>query len=266
MRAYSIGIFPMASRRSDPSVHWVAPTMRGILPLATFHMPRRLRRTLAEGSFEVRCDTAFAAVIDACAEPRDGHPETWINAQIARVFCELHVRGHAHSVEAWRDGQLVGGLYGLALGGAFFGESMFSRQTDASKIALVHLVARLRLGGFVLLDIQFVTDASAAVRRDRDAGGELSAATRRGAAAAGLLLRGSAVGSACRRVGHAGHAIEHPQVVDRVLQGRQPRARSEHPSLKNARSAPVPGASRRSPGMPPTPAAPPAGACRKRRR
>ena len=157
MRAYSIGIFPMASRRSDPSVHWVAPTMRGILPLATFHMPRRLRRRLAEGSFEVRCDSAFSAVIDACAEPRDGHPETWINAQIARVFCELHVRGHAHSVETWRDGQLVGGLYGLALGGAFFGESMFSRQTDASKIALVHLVARLRLGGFVLLDIQFVT-------------------------------------------------------------------------------------------------------------
>lgn len=157
MRAYAIGIFPMASRRSDSSVHWVAPTMRGILPLATFHMPRRLRRRLDDGSFDVRCDTAFAAVIAACAEPRDGHPETWINAQIARVFCELHDRGHAHSVETWRDGQLVGGLYGLVLGGAFFGESMFSRQTDASKIALVHLVARLRLGGFALLDIQFVT-------------------------------------------------------------------------------------------------------------
>jgi len=155
MRAYAIGIFPMASRRSDPSVHWVAPTMRGVLPLATFHTPRRLRRRL--DSFDVRCDTAFASVIAACAEPRDGHPETWINAQIARVFCELHERGHAHSVEAWRDGELVGGLYGLALGGAFFGESMFSRQTDASKIALVHLVARLRLGGFALLDIQFVT-------------------------------------------------------------------------------------------------------------
>lgn len=157
MRAYAIGIFPMASRRSDPSVHWVAPTMRGVLPLATFHTPRRLRRRLDDGSFDVRCDTAFAAVIAACAEPRGGHPETWINAQIARVFCELHDRGHAHSVETWRDGELVGGLYGLALGGAFFGESMFSRQTDASKIALVHLVARLRLGGFALLDIQFVT-------------------------------------------------------------------------------------------------------------
>ena len=157
MRAYAIGIFPMASRRSDPSVHWVAPTMRGVLPLATFHIPRRLRRRLDDGSFDVRCDTAFAAVIAACAEPRGGHPETWINAQIARVFCELHDRGHAHSVETWRDGELVGGLYGLALGGAFFGESMFSRQTDASKIALVHLVARLRLGGFALLDIQFVT-------------------------------------------------------------------------------------------------------------
>ncbi|MFO1113167.1 MAG: leucyl/phenylalanyl-tRNA--protein transferase [Rhodospirillales bacterium] len=157
LRAYGIGIFPMASHRSDPSVHWVAPTMRGILPLATFHMPRRLRRRLDDGSLDVRCDTAFAAVIAACAEPRDGHPETWINAQIARVFCELHERGHAHSVEVWRDGELVGGLYGLALGGAFFGESMFSRRTDASKIALVHLVARLRLGGFALLDIQFVT-------------------------------------------------------------------------------------------------------------
>jgi leucyl/phenylalanyl-tRNA---protein transferase len=157
IRSYSIGIFPMASRRSDPTVHWVAPTMRGILPLTGFHVPRRLRRTLAEERFDVRCDSAFAAVVDACAEPREGHPETWINAEIARVFCELHVQGHAHSVEAWQDGELAGGLYGLALGGAFFGESMFSRRTDASKVALVHLVARLRLGGFVLLDIQFVT-------------------------------------------------------------------------------------------------------------
>ncbi|HYN39106.1 MAG TPA: leucyl/phenylalanyl-tRNA--protein transferase, partial [Rhodospirillales bacterium] len=157
IRAYSIGIFPMASRRSDPTVHWVAPTMRGVLPLTSFHVPRRLRRTVVENRFEVRCDTAFAAVIDACAMPREGHPETWINVEIARVFAELHAQGHAHSVETWQDGRLIGGLYGLALGGAFFGESMFSQQTDASKVALVHLVARLRLGGFVLLDIQFVT-------------------------------------------------------------------------------------------------------------
>lgn len=157
IRAYSIGIFPMASRRSDLSVHWVAPTQRGILPLTSFHVPRRLRRTIAENRFDVRCDSDFGAVVEACSLPRKGHPETWINAEIARVFCELHAQGHAHSVETWKDGQLVGGLYGLALGGAFFGESMFSHQTDASKIALVHLVARLRIGGYVLLDIQFVT-------------------------------------------------------------------------------------------------------------
>ena len=121
-------------------------------------IPRRLRRRLADGTFDVRCDTAFAAVIAACAQPRDGHPETWINAEIARVFRELHARGDAHSIEAWCDGELAGGLYGLALGGAFFGESMFSTVTDASKVALVHLVARLRAGGYKLLDTQFVTD------------------------------------------------------------------------------------------------------------
>jgi leucyl/phenylalanyl-tRNA---protein transferase len=158
LRAYSIGIFPMASCRSDPGVHWVAPTMRGILPLPTFHVPRRLRRTLRAAPYDVGCDGAFADVVEACAEPRGGHPETWINREIARVFCELHRLGHAHSIEVRADGRLVGGLYGLALGGAFFGESMFSYATDASKIALVHLVARLLLGGFVLLDVQFVTD------------------------------------------------------------------------------------------------------------
>jgi leucyl/phenylalanyl-tRNA---protein transferase len=158
IRAYSIGIFPMASRRSDPSVHWVAPPMRGVLPLSTFHIPRRLRRTLRANPFEIHCDQEFEQVIDACAAPREGHPETWINPEICRVFCELHRLGYAHSVEAWRDGRLVGGLYGLALGGAFFGESMFSTDTDASKVALVHLVARLRIGGFALLDIQFVTE------------------------------------------------------------------------------------------------------------
>jgi leucyl/phenylalanyl-tRNA--protein transferase len=148
----------MASHRDDPAVHWVAPTQRGVLPLAGFRVPRRLRRTVRQAVFEIRIDTAFAAVIAACAEPRPGHPETWINPAIARVFCELHRLGRAHSIEAWRDGRLVGGLYGLALGGAFFGESMFSLETDASKVALVHLVALLRLGGFVLLDVQFVTD------------------------------------------------------------------------------------------------------------
>jgi leucyl/phenylalanyl-tRNA---protein transferase len=158
LRAYSIGIFPMGSRRSDPTVHWVAPTMRGILPLTDFRVSRRLRRTVRQNPFEMRCDSAFDQVVEACAAPRPGHPETWINPQIARVFCELHALGHAHSIEAWQDGRLVGGLYGLVLGGAFFGESMFSHATDASKVALVHLVARLRIGGFALLDIQFVTD------------------------------------------------------------------------------------------------------------
>jgi leucyl/phenylalanyl-tRNA---protein transferase len=158
VRAYSIGIFPMASRRDDPTVHWVAPTMRGVMPLTTFRVPRRLRRRIRSRHFDVRCDTAFDAVINACAEPRDGHPETWINTEIVRVFCELHQLGHAHSIETWRDGNLVGGLYGLALGGAFFGESMFSTEADASKVALAHLVARLTLGGFTLLDIQFVTE------------------------------------------------------------------------------------------------------------
>lgn len=158
IRAYSIGIFPMASHRNDPTVHWVAPAMRGILPLDDFHLPRRLRRTLRGAGFEVRVDTAFASVIDACAEPRPGHPETWINDNIAQVFGDLHQMGLAHSIETWRDGELVGGLYGLALGGAFFGESMFSLVTDASKVALVHLVALLRQGGFLLLDVQFVTE------------------------------------------------------------------------------------------------------------
>ncbi|MBK8176815.1 MAG: leucyl/phenylalanyl-tRNA--protein transferase [Rhodospirillales bacterium] len=158
LRAYSIGIFPMASHRGDPTVHWVAPAMRGVLPLGSFHIARRLRRILRSERFTVRCNTAFAEVIAACAAPREGHPETWINTEINRVFCELHRLGHAHSVETWLDGRLVGGLYGLALGGAFFGESMFSHATDASKVALVHLVARLQLGRFTLLDIQFITD------------------------------------------------------------------------------------------------------------
>lgn len=158
VRAYSIGIFPMADARDDPTVYWVAPERRGILPLDRFHVPRRLRRTVRRGTFEVRRDTAFAEVIGQCAAPRPGHPETWINPEIKRVFCDLHRAGLAHCVETWREGRLVGGIYGLALGSAFFGESMFSRETDASKVALVHLAAILRLGGFTLFDAQFLTD------------------------------------------------------------------------------------------------------------
>jgi leucyl/phenylalanyl-tRNA--protein transferase len=158
LRAYSIGIFPMAQTRTDPAIHWVAPTLRGILPLESFHVPRRLRRVMRRSGWEIRIDKAFETVIDACAAPRPGQPETWINDDIARVFCRLHRLGYAHSVEAWYEGSLAGGLYGLALGGAFFGESMFSRRAEASKIALVHLAALLRMGGFALLDVQFLTD------------------------------------------------------------------------------------------------------------
>ncbi len=158
MRAYAAGIFPMAGHRFDPTVHWVAPRQRGVLPLDAFHVPRRLKRTVRQQQFEVRGDGDFDAVIRACAAPGGDRADTWINAEIARVFCQLHRLGLAHSVEAWRDGRMVGGLYGLALGGAFFGESMFARETDASKVALVHLVAALRRGGFALLDVQFMTD------------------------------------------------------------------------------------------------------------
>ncbi len=158
IRAYSIGIFPMASHRLDPHVHWVAPNARGVLPLHAFHVPRRLAKTVRRRPFEVVCNRDFYDVLAGCAAPRPGHPETWINPEIARVFTRLHELGYAHSIEAWRGPRLVGGLYGLVLGAAFFGESMFSVETDASKIVLVHLVALLRRGGFTLFDTQFVTD------------------------------------------------------------------------------------------------------------
>jgi leucyl/phenylalanyl-tRNA--protein transferase len=154
LRAYAAGIFPMAESAGSRELFWVDPEQRGILPLDGFHVPHRLKRTIRRGGFEIRCDTAFAEVIRGCASRQ----ETWINDQILTLYGALHRQGAAHSVETWADGELVGGLYGIALGGAFFGESMFSRVTDASKVALVHLVARLRLGGFILLDTQFVTD------------------------------------------------------------------------------------------------------------
>ncbi len=157
LRAYAVGLFPMAERRDDSTLYWIDPEKRGILPLNRFRTPRRLARRVRSGIFEVRCDTAFREVISACAEPGRGRSETWINSEIVDLYCELHAMGRAHSVESWRDGRLVGGLYGVALGAAFFGESMFSRETDASKVALVHLVALLKAGGFTLLDVQFVT-------------------------------------------------------------------------------------------------------------
>jgi leucyl/phenylalanyl-tRNA---protein transferase len=157
IEAYAAGIFPMAESAEDPELFWVDPTRRGILPLDAFHVPRRLKRVLRRGNFAVSVDTAFAAVIHGCAEASETRPATWINDEIVRLYSALFERGAAHSVECWHDGELVGGLYGVSLGAAFFGESMFSRMTDASKVALVHLVTRLRLGGYRLLDTQFLT-------------------------------------------------------------------------------------------------------------
>ncbi len=157
LRAYSAGVFPMAEARDSDELSWFDPVLRGILPLDSFHLPRRLLRTVLSDSFSVTTDHDFAAVIAACAEPRPGAPETWINPHIQALYTDLHRRGFAHSVECWQGGALVGGLYGVSIGAAFFGESMFSRATDASKVALAHLVARLRIGGWRLLDTQFVT-------------------------------------------------------------------------------------------------------------
>lgn len=157
LRAYAEGIFPMAEQRGDPELFWVSPEMRGIIPLDGFHVPKRLARTVKSERFDMTADLAFADVMRACAEPTPDRPESWINDEILRLYTALHAAGHAHSIECWREGKLVGGLYGVKLGGAFFGESMFTRERDASKVALVHLVARLRRGGFSLLDTQFLT-------------------------------------------------------------------------------------------------------------
>jgi leucyl/phenylalanyl-tRNA---protein transferase len=157
LRAYAEGLFPMAERRDDPLLYWVSPEKRGIIPLDAFHVPRRLARTVRTGPFTVTADRAFAEVMMACAAPAPGRPESWINNEILRLYSALHAGGHAHSIECWQDGTLAGGLYGVRLGAAFFGESMFSRRRDASKVALVHLVAGLKRGGFTLLDTQFIT-------------------------------------------------------------------------------------------------------------
>lgn len=157
LRAYRAGLFPMAESRGSGRLYWLDPALRGVLPLNRFHLPRRLARTVLSQRFVVTADRDFAGVIAGCAAPAPGRPDTWINPEIEHLFTTLHRQGHAHSIETWEEGALVGGLYGVALGGAFFGESMFSRARDASKVALVHLVARLRLGGFTLLDTQFLT-------------------------------------------------------------------------------------------------------------
>lgn len=158
LRAYATGVFPMAENADDPEVFWVRPEMRGVIPLDAFHAPKSLMKTVRQGRFDIRFDTDFAGVIAGCAESNEGRPSTWINEPIRKAYGELFVRGHCHTVEAWREGRLVGGLYGVTLGGAFFGESMFSRESDASKVCLVHLVQRLRARRFVLLDTQFTTE------------------------------------------------------------------------------------------------------------
>jgi leucyl/phenylalanyl-tRNA---protein transferase len=156
--AYAGGVFPMANDRFDPTIHWIEPRRRGILPLEAFHVPKSLRKVVRQRRFEIRADSAFAQVIEACAASRPERPRTWLNDELVELYCGLHERGFAHSVEAWADGRLVGGLYGVSIGAAFFGESMFTRRRDASKVALVELVERLRVGGYRLLDTQFVTD------------------------------------------------------------------------------------------------------------
>jgi leucyl/phenylalanyl-tRNA---protein transferase len=153
LRAYALGIFPMADGRDDPEIHWIDPRRRGVMPLDGFHMSRSLARHLRQGGVQVTVDTGFAKVVAACAD----RPETWISHRIEQLYQTLHAAGHAHSVEVWQDGDLVGGVYGVTLGAAYFGESMFSRATDASKLALAFLVHRLRAGGFCLFDTQFLT-------------------------------------------------------------------------------------------------------------
>jgi leucyl/phenylalanyl-tRNA--protein transferase len=159
LRAYSIGLFPMAESADDPEIFWVEPDVRGVLPLDDrFHVSKSLRKTIKQKPFDIRFNSNFAGVIAACAQETSDRPSTWINETIKSLYTALHHMGHAHSVEAWDGDELVGGLYGVSLGSAFFGESMFSRRTDASKICLVHLVARLRQQHFTLLDTQFTTE------------------------------------------------------------------------------------------------------------
>ena len=158
LRAYSMGIFPMAESKDDATVLWVNPKIRGIIPLDNFHVSKSLKKTIRSQKFRITCDTEFERIMRCCATVSDTRDETWINDDIIQAYTELYEFGFAHSVEAWLDNELVGGLYGVSMGAAFFGESMFSRARDASKVALVQLVSRLHQGGYELLDTQFITD------------------------------------------------------------------------------------------------------------
>ncbi len=158
LKAYATGVFPMAESADDPEIFWVRPETRGIIPLDAFHIPKSLAKTIRRGTFEIGVDSDFSAIIDACAEQRPQRTSTWINGPIREAYARLFQIGHCHTVEAWREGHLAGGLYGVTLGRVFFGESMFSRETDASKVCLAALVERLRERGFQLLDTQFTTE------------------------------------------------------------------------------------------------------------
>ncbi|MCW1404475.1 leucyl/phenylalanyl-tRNA--protein transferase [Novosphingobium sp. MW5] len=173
LKAYACGLFPMAESADDPGLFWLEPERRGVLPLDRFHMPRRLRRTIRNDVFEIRVSTDFQGVIDGCAEPMPGRQKTWINREIRRLYSELFDMGYCHTVEAWQEGELVGGLYGVSLNGAFFGESMFTFRTDASKVCLAHLVARLIAGGYSLLDTAIRHRPSEQIRRAGSVPGRL---------------------------------------------------------------------------------------------
>jgi leucyl/phenylalanyl-tRNA--protein transferase len=199
---YRQGVFPMADARHDRRMFLVDPVRRGILPLDGLRVSRRLARTVRSGRFEARIDSAFAEVIAACAASRPGRLETWINGSIETLCLRLFERGFAHSVEAWRDGRLVGGLYGIAIGGAFFGESMFSVERDASKVALVHLVERLNAGGFALLDTQFITDHLASLGAIEIARTDYRARLKRALAIIEADLSGQAAGAVPQATSH----------------------------------------------------------------
>lgn len=215
IRAYSAGIFPMADGRDVDDVYWVEPKRRGIIPLDGFHVPHSLAKLLRRDVFEHRIDTEFTDVMRRCAAPGPDRPQSWINDPIIAGYTELHRRGLAHSVECWADGKLVGGLYGVALGGAFFGESMFTTVRDASKAALAHLVARLKFGGFTLLDTQFVTPHLTGFGAV-----EVSRETYRGAlsAALGVAADFGAFGSATGSLALPGTMVSGPVSGKRIMQ------------------------------------------------
>ena len=213
LQGYATGIFPMADSRDAEELFWVEPRNRAIIPLDGFHVSRTLRRSLRSGTFSVTHDTDFAAVIDACAD----REETWINAELESAMRALHGSGHAHSIEVWSDGALAGGLYGVKLGRAFFGESMFSRQTDASKIALAWLVARLKLGNFTLLDCQFMTDHLASLGAISVAR-ETYVALLSVALGAGAAVGGAAAGALAEAFGRVPDSPPDFLALDRLLE------------------------------------------------